>query len=125
MLDDDNNNENDRISTNQNYNYGGYDGGGDGGQGRGRGGPRTVTAWTCAQRSREMRIIGRDGQEFRPQGEWGVCPHRRGGGRPPNMVGEPHAGAPRKGLKIPYTTTPRGGPLGKFASLGMMGADIG
>ena len=77
------------------------------------------------QRSWEMRINGRDGQEFRLQGEGGGCSHGSGGGRPPTMVGRPHTGAWRTGLQNPYATTPRGGPLGNFVSLGTMGADDG
>ena len=72
-----------------------------------------------------MGIIGKDWQEFRPRGEGGGCTRGSGGGRPPTMVGRPHAGARRTGTQTPYTTTPRGGILGKFGSLGMMGDDDG
>ena len=72
-----------------------------------------------------MGIIGRDRQEFRLQGEGGICPHGSGGGRPPNMVGRPCAGAWRTGPQTQYFTTPRGEPLIKFGSPGMMGADDG
>ena len=73
-----------------------------------------------AQRSWKMGIIGRDRQEFRLQGEGGICPHGSGGGRPPNMVGRPCAGAWRTGPQTQYFTTPRGEPLIKFGSPGMM-----
>ena len=69
-----------------------------------------------------MGIIGRDGREFRLRGEWGIRPRGSGGRRPPTMVGRPCAGAWRTGPQTPYAITPRGGPLGKFGSLGMMGA---
>ena len=76
-----------------------------------------------AQRIGEMGIIGRDGQVFRPWGEGGIHPCRSGGGRPPTMVRRPHKGAWRTGTQTPYATTPRGGPLGKFGSPAMMGAN--
>ena len=78
-----------------------------------------------AQRSREMGVIGRDGQEFRPRVEGEILPCRSGFRRPPTMVGRPRAGDCRTVTQTPYTTTPRGVPLGKFGSLGMMGADDG
>ena len=78
-----------------------------------------------AHRSRDMRIIGRDGQEFRPGVEGGIRPHGSGSGRPPTMVGRPHTGAWRTGPQTPYVTTPRGRLLGKCGSLGIMGADDG
>ena len=77
------------------------------------------------QRSGYMGITGRDGREFRPSGEGGISPCGSGGGRPPTMVGRPHTWAWRKGPQTPYYTTPRGLPLGKFESPGMMGADDG
>ena len=72
-----------------------------------------------------MGILGRDGRKFSLRGEGEICPRRRGGGRPPTMVGRPHARAWRTGPQISYATTPRGVPLGKFVSPGMMGADDG
>ena len=72
-----------------------------------------------------MGIIGRDGRKFRSRGEGGI--HTRGSGsvRPPTMVWRPCAGAWRTVPQNPYATTPRGGPLGKFGSPGMMGDDDG
>ena len=72
-----------------------------------------------------MGIIGRDGREFRPRGEGEIRPRRSGGGRTPNMVGSTNEGVWITGPQTPYATTPRGGPLGKFGSPGMMGADDG
>ena len=77
------------------------------------------------QRSVEMGIIRRDGQEFHPRGEGEISPCRRGSGRPPTMVGRPRAGYWITRPQTPYATTHRGGPLGKFGSPGMMGADDG
>ena len=72
-----------------------------------------------------MGIIGRNGREFRLRVEGGIRPRGSGGGRPPTMFGRPRAGAWRTGPQTPYATTPRVGPLGKFGSPGMMGADDG
>ena len=72
-----------------------------------------------------MGIIGRDGRELFPGGEGMICPRIRGGGRPPTMNGRTHAAAWRTVPQTPYATTPMGGPLGKFGSLGMMGDDDG
>ena len=72
-----------------------------------------------------MGIISRYGQEFHPKGEGGIYPHGSGGGRPPAMVGRPLAGAWRTGTQTPYSTTPRGRPLGKFRSPWMMGSENG
>ena len=41
------------------------------------------------------------------------------------MVMHPRAGAWRTGPQTPYIITPRGVPLGKLGSLGMMGDDDG
>ena len=49
------------------------------------------------QRSGQMGIIDRDGQECRPWGEGGLRPSRSGSGRPPTMVERPCAGASRTG----------------------------
>ena len=102
--------KNDQISTNQTDNYGGDDRGGDGGRGRCLISLRTVTVRTHVQKSGDMGIISRDGQEFLPWREGGVLPHGSGGGRPPTMVGRPRAGAWRTVPQTPYATTPRGDP---------------
>ena len=46
-----------------------------------------------AQLSGEVGIISRDGWEFRPRGDVGICPRGSGGGRPPTMVRRPCVGA--------------------------------
>ena len=53
----------------------------------------TPSPYGRMQRSGEMGIIRRDGQEFCPQGEGGIRTRRGGGGRPPNMAGRHFAEA--------------------------------
>ena len=61
-----------------------------------------------AQRSWKMGIIGRDRQEFRLQGEGGICPHGSGGGRPPIWLGAPVQGLGEQDPK-PHMLAPLGG----------------
>ena len=56
-----------------------------------------------AQRIREMGIIGKDGQEFRPQRDGGVVPAEAAAGDPPLCVDAPAQGL---GEQDPKTHTP-------------------
>ena len=100
--------KNDQISTTQTDNSGGDDRGGDGGRGRCLISLRTVTVRTHVQKSRDMGIIGRDGQKFRLQGEGGILPCGSGGGNPPLWSGAHAQGIGEQDPK-PHTPPPLGG----------------
>ena len=72
-----------------------------------------------------MGIISRYGGAFRPRGEGGGSPPRKRWRKTSHYGWAPHAGDWRTGPQTLYFITPSGGPLGKFGSPGMMGADDG
>ena len=57
------------------------------------------------QRIREMAIIQRDGQDFRPRGDLGTRLCGSGGRSPPTMAGRPRAGDCITGPQTPYSVT--------------------
>ena len=67
-----------------------------------------------------MAVIG----ENSVRGErGGFIPTEAAAEDPPLWSGALTQGLGEQDPPLPYTTTPRGGPLGKFGSLGIMGAD--
>ena len=59
------------------------------------------------------------------RGDRGVFVPAEAAAEDPTMAGRPRTGNWRTGTKTPYAATPRGGPLRKFGSSGMMVADDG
>ena len=122
----DDDNKNDLISMNRMDNSGGGDGGGyrDGGRGKGRGAPCAIPSlmrteergdWDHWQVWAEIPSAGRWG---------GGSPRRRRRKTPYYGWASLHRIFENR-TQTPYATTPRGGPLGKFGSPGMMSADDG